>query len=382
MQKMKVIVVGGGLIGLSIAWHLKKRGANPILLDRQAPAREASIAGAGMLPLHSVAFDSPALFELSRLSYRLYPSWVKEMKRASGLDPEWEASGSMGLLFSKTEEMNAREITKRLVELGLEVRWLGGREARREEPALPKDIRKVLHLPDTAQIRPSAMCEMTVEAVRRSGVAIHSNDPVLSLLTRAGKVRGVKTSRRTIEAEAIVLAAGAWAPELLDPLGIDLPVYPIRGQVLLLQGPPSGINHILFGAGFYLVPRKGGELYVGSTMEKAGFERAVTPEGIAALAGAAKLMAPALPLRVSGYLSGFRPGSADGHPFLGNVPGFDGLYVSAGHHTHGHLLAPASGHLMAQLIMDGKTDMDLAPFAIGRKPHKLQKPWWIKLAQN
>ena len=181
----------------------------------------------------------------------------------------------------------------------------------------------------------------------------------------------------------MVLATGAWAPALLKPFGLELPIYPLRGQVLLLQGPSAGVKHILFATGYYVVPRRGGELYVGSTLEKAGFERAVTPEGIATLATAAKRMVPGLSsLRVSGYFAGLRPGSVDGHPFLGAVPGADRLFIAAGHHTHGHLLAAASGHLMAQLILDGKTDLDLAPFAVGRKPHDLQPPWWMKLSQT
>jgi glycine oxidase len=383
VKKPVVLVVGGGLVGLSVAWHLKKRGARPIVVDRQAPAQEASAAGAGMLPLHSVAFDTPELYELSRLSYRLYPSWVRELKRASGLDPEWESSGSMGLLFSRAEENNARTLSKRLVELGMEVRWLNGQETRRLEPALPKDVRKAMYLPETVQIRPSAMCGMAVEAARRAGIPIHSNESVGSLIVRGGRIRGVKTPKGILQADAVVLTAGAWAPELLRPLGIDLPIYPLRGQVLLLQGPPSGIKRILFASGYYIVPRRGGELYVGSTLEKAGFEKAVTPEGISALATAARRMAPGLaPLQVSGYFAGFRPGSVDGHPFLGPVPGTEGLFIAAGHHTHGHLLAAASGHLMAQLILDGKTEMDLSPFAVGRKPHELQPPWWMKLSRK
>jgi glycine oxidase len=307
---------------------------------------------------------------------------VKELKRVSGLDPEWERSGSLGLLFSEVEEKNARILSKRLVKLGMEVGWLKGKEARRKEPALPNGIRKVMYLPETTQIRPSAMCMTALEAVRNAGVAIYSNEMVKSLIVRKGRVQGIKTTIRTLEADAVVLATGAWAPELLRPLGINLPVYPLRGQVLLLQGPPSGIKHILFASGYYMVPRRGGELYVGSTLEKAGFEKAVTPEGIAILATAARRMTPVLsPLRVSGYFAGFRPGSPDGHPFLGAVPGTTGLYIAAGHHTHGHLLAAASGHLMTQLILDGKTEMNLVPFAVDRKPYELQPPWWMKLAQ-
>jgi glycine oxidase len=336
-----------------------------------------------MLPLHSVAFDTPALYELSVLSYLLYPGWVKELKKASGLDPEWETSGSMGLLFSASEEKNARTLSKRLVRLGMKVDWLSGKDARRKEPVLPQDVRKVMYLPETTQIRPSAMCMTTVEAVRRAGISVHSNEPVESLVVRSGKVVGIQTAVRTIEADAVVLATGAWAPELLGPLGVELPVYPLRGQVLLLQGPPSGVKHILFATGYYVVPRRGGELYVGSTLDKVGFQRAVTPEGIATLATAARRMVPSLtPLKVSGFFAGFRPGSVDGHPFLGRVPGTDGLFIAAGHHTHGHLLAAASGHLMAQLVMGVKTDLDLAPFAVGRKPYALEPPWWSKLSQS
>ncbi len=383
MKNAKILVVGSGLVGLSIAWHLKKRGAKPVLIDKGAPAQEASAAGAGMLPLHSVAFDTPELFELSALSYRLYPGWVKEMRRASGLDPEWETSGSLGLLFSAAEERNARVLAKRLVRLGMKVGWLSGSQSRKMEPALPSDVRKAMYLPETTQIRPSAMCLTAVEAVRRRGVPIHENENVQRLLVKDGRVTGVRTSVRTYEGDAVVLANGAWAPELLKPLGFDLPVFPLRGQVLLLQGPSHGVRHILFASGYYLVPRRGGELYVGSTLEKAGFDRSVTPEGIATLANAARRMAPGLSsLRVSGYFAGFRPGSVDGHPFLGPVPRVRDLYIAAGHHTHGHLLSAATGHLMAQLILDGKTDVDLAPFFVGREPYELQPPWWSKLAQG
>jgi glycine oxidase len=381
-MKKKILVVGGGLIGLSTAWHLKKRGAQVLLFDRQKPAQEASAAGAGMLPLHSVAFDTPALFELSRLSYCLYPSWVREIKRASGLDPEWINSGSMGLLFSEKEEKNARVLATRLVDLGMEVRWLGAKEASRREPVLPKNIRKALYLPETAQIYPPAMCKAAERAIRRAGVTIFSDEPIKSLVVRGGRIVGVKTAARTVGADAVVLATGAWAAGLLKPLGIDLPVYPLRGQVLLLQGPRSGLKSILFATGYYAVPRRNGEIYVGSTLEKAGFDKDVTPDGMASLAAAAVNMLPGLkPLGVSGYFAGLRPGSVDGHPFLGPVPGAEGLFIAAGHHTHGHLLAAASGLLISQLVLDGKTDMDLAPFAVGRKPYDLQPPWWSKLTQ-
>lgn len=381
MKNAKVLVVGSGLVGLSIAWHLKKRGAKPILIERGGPVQEASAHGAGMLPLHSVAFDTPALYELSVLSYRLYHGWVKELQKASGLDAEWWKSGSMGLLFNAAEEKNARTLAKKLVKLGMDVRWLSGAQAQKMEPTLPDGIRKAMYLPETVQIRPAAMCLTATEAVRRAGVPLHTNEPVEKLLVKDGRVTGVKTGVRTYEADAVVLASGAWTPELLAPLGVEVPIYPLRGQVLLLQGPPKGLGTILFASGYYLIPRKGGEVYVGSTLEKAGFERAVTPDGLATLADAARRMAPGLkPLRVSGYFAGFRPGSVDGHPFLGPVPRVRDLYIAAGHHTHGHLLSAATGHLMAQLILDGKTEIDLMPFFVGRKPYPLEPPWWSKLS--
>ena len=192
-----------------------------------------------MLPLHSVAFDTPELFELSRLSYSLYPSWGEGYQTRSGLDPEWENSGSMGLLFSDKEEKNARTLATKLVHLGMEVRWLGGKEACRREPVLPKNIRKVLYLPETAQIYPPVMCRAAEKAVRRVGVTIHSDEPVRSLIIKGGQVQGIKTASKTIDADAVVLATGAWdGRDFWKPLGVDLPVFPLRGQVLLLQGAP------------------------------------------------------------------------------------------------------------------------------------------------
>ncbi len=368
---------------MAAAWHLCKRRFHPVVLDRRTAGLEASAAGAGMLPLHSVAFDTEALYELSRLSDRLYPGWIREIQKASGCDPEWEVSGSLGLLHNDREEANAGALGKRLVSLGLKVEWLTGKEARRIEPVLKDDVRAAMSLPETVQIRPAALCGAVAAALEAKGVKFRAHEAVEALVVEGRRIKGVKTSAGILEADKVLLASGAWTSDLLRPLGVDLPVFPLRGQVLLLQGPSGRLKRILFSSGFYLVPRRGGELYVGSTLEKAGFHREVTPAGLTSLSSAAQDMVPGLqPLRVSGYFAGFRPGSEDGHPFLGPVPGIEGLFIAAGHHTHGHLLAPATGHLMAQLLADGKTDLPLEPFRVGRKPHELQSPWWMRLSAS
>ncbi len=383
MSKNKVIVAGGGLMGLATAWFLHRRGVSVEIYDRRPAGQEASAAGAGMLPLHSVAFDPPALFELSRYSYGLYPDWIREIQKASGMDPEWMESGSLGLLFNEREETTARNLGGKLEELGLKVEWITGSEARKKEPVISPDVRSALRLPDAVQIRPVRLCRSLIEALRVEGVPIHTHEAIEEILVEGGRVRGVRTCVGRIESERVVVAAGAWSADLLKPLGWDFPVYPLKGQVLLLKGPSGRLKHILFASGYYIVPRRDGELYVGSTLEKVGFDRSVTPAALEALTAAARQMVPGLePLKVSGMFSGFRPGSVDGHPTLGPLPGVEGLFLAAGHHTHGHLLAPASGHLIAQAVMGEKTDLSLDPFRIGREPHPLQPPWWVKISAS
>jgi glycine oxidase len=205
-------------------------------------------------------------------------------------------------------------------------------------------------------------------ALRKGGVQLKAGEEVEGFLREGKKIRGVRTGKGIIEADEVVLAGGAWSGILAEKLEFSLPVKPIRGQAFIYRARPGLLRSILFTglerAYTYLVPRADGLIYVGSTLEDAGFDKRNTEEVIGRLRSGAERALPGLTLYpVERAWSGLRPGSADGLPFLGKAPNWDGLWVAAGHFTHGILLSAATGSLMAQSVMGETPDLDLTPFS-------------------
>jgi glycine oxidase len=370
LSAKKVIIVGGGVVGLSIAHHLLARGIKSIVIERGPFAKEASWAGAGYLDLRAAAQVGGAYFDLCRLSFDLFPEWVDRIQKESGLDCELLESGSLDLAFDDKDEKGIEVLEKKLKGQGLEGQWLTAAQAREKEPGLSDRVQSAFYLKETRQVRPPRLTRALLRSLQSQGVVLRELEMVQSFLAKGRTIFGVKTNKQTLEADAVVLAAGAWTGLFGEKFKRVIPVKPIRGQALLYQSNPKFLNHILFSPLAYLVPRMDGRIYVGSTLEEVGFDKSTTSSGLELLKRGALRALPGLSeVLMDDSWAGLRPGSPDGWPFLGKLPEWEGVWLAAGHFTHGLLLSAATGQLIAQDILGETPSADLGPFVLGRRPH-------------
>ena len=370
MGNRRVIIVGGGVIGLSIAEHCLRQGFQPVVLDKGPFGKEASWAGAGYLDLRDASRLGGDFLELSRFSYSLFPEWTERLKKDSGIDPEYHLCGSLGLVFNPEEEAAIRKIESQATPNGLKSEWLSPAEARRKESHLSEKLQLAWYLPQTCQVRSPRLVQALLKVLEKGKAVLRENEEVKGFIRQGSRILGVETTVAKYEAEQVLLAGGAWTGGLLDILGISLPMRPVRGQVVLFKAEPGLLRHVLFTSTAYLVPRLDGHVYVGSTLEEAGFDRSVTQEAISKLTQGAYRALPVLEkAKVEATWAGLRPKALDDKPTLGLVPGLENLWIASGHYTHGILLSAATGALMAQALSGGATKLPLEPFRLDRAPY-------------
>ncbi|HJT24316.1 MAG TPA: glycine oxidase ThiO [bacterium] len=370
----RVIIIGGGVIGLSIAEHCLRRGLQPVVVDKGPFAREASWAGAGYLDLRSASGVGGAFFALCKKSYDLFPEWTERLKKESGVDPELLDSGSLDLAFNDEEETAIHRMESNLKTFGLSGQWLSPTQAAQIEPGLSPQLKSIFYLKETRQVRSPRLTRALMAVLQKGKAELRELETVEDFLLKGRQIIGVRTSKGVLEGDAVVVASGAWSGALAEKLELKLEAKPFRGQVVMFRTQPGTLRHILFTgiqkAFTYLVPRKDGHIYVGSTLEDAGFEKTTTPEGMEKLkTGAAKVLPGLSQQLIEDTWAGLRPGSLDGWPYLGRVPGREGLFWATGHFTHGILLSAITGLLMSQALMGERPALDLMPFALDRTPH-------------
>lgn len=354
---MHVIIVGAGLMGLFTAWWLRQAGVRVTLVERGEPGREASWAGGGILtPLYPWRYPAP-VWALSDWSLRQYPELVRELARRSGVDAQWMRSGMV--VLDEDDRLEALSWGRE------QARTLEDWDSAALHGAIPGlgDHLSAMYLPWAGQVRNPRLVRALVAALAGDGVEIRSGEPVQGLIANSARVSGVKTARESLHGDAVVVAAGAWSGRLLAP-EMALEVKPVKGQMLLLRGRRGLLSHMLLHNGRYVIPRRDGWLLVGSTLEYTGFDQDTTATARAQLMAAAATMLPALgELPVSRHWAGLRPASPNGIPFISAHPEVTGLYANAGHFRNGVVMAPASGRLMADLLLQRTPIVDPAPYA-------------------
>jgi glycine oxidase len=359
-----VIVVGGGVIGCAIACYLAGEGVRVDVIERGEIGGEASGAAAGMLaPLAEVEDDGP-FQQLCVDSLRMFPTLVAALREETGIDVEYHASGILRVALSDTEECRLR--ARADCATCLPQHWLSPDDLRSLEPGLSPRVRGGLYSPEEHQVNADRLTQAFARAAAVRGATLRRHTRVERLLTDDGRVTGVRIPDGILAAGHVVLAAGPWSRRLVASLGVDLPVFPVRGQMLALPSK-SAPRHIIWGSDGYLVPKANGLVFAGATVEKVGFRRRTTVAGLRALSAMASTLAP----RLSAFApvdswAGLRPGSADGLPLLGPLPGWEGITVATGHYRNGILLSPVTGHLIARSVIDGSPDAALAPFSPSR----------------
>ncbi|MGD0765290.1 MAG: glycine oxidase ThiO [Dehalococcoidia bacterium] len=364
-QSPDVIVVGGGVIGCSIAYHLAREGVTVAVLDRGEIGGEASSAAAGMLaPLAEMERAGP-LQDLGLASLRLFPELAAALQRDAGVDIEHLASGILRVVLTEDEEAYLRGLASDPA-AELELHWLAPNELRDLEPALSPAVRGALYSPEEQQVNADRLVQALARAASAFGAALLPQRPVTRLLTRNGRIEGIRTPTGDLFAGHVVLAAGPWTATLAAPIGVNVPVFPVRGQMMAFPSR-SALRHVVWASAGYLVPKANGLVFAGATVEKVGFRRNTTTAGLAGLKRMASSLVPRLAaIDAADSWAGLRPGSPDGLPILGPLPGWERLSVASGHYRNGILLAPITGQLIARSIIDGSSNEALSPFSAAR----------------
>jgi glycine oxidase len=345
-----VIVMGAGIIGLSLARELRKRGASVRVVERGEPGHEASFAAAGMLVQHGPELAA-ALKPLAESSAALYPEFVHELEDESGLRVDLRAEGSIA--FLEESDMPADEARKPLA----------AEDVARLEPAVAPPPLPAWLL-DEMTVDPRALTSAALKAALHRGVEVASGSPVTELECEQGRVVGVRTTHTSYHASAVVNCCGAWAGAIG---ALKFPTRPVKGQMLSVALPHQpGIRHVVRTHDVYLVPRTDGRILVGATVEEAGFDKRVDADAIQALDHAAIALVPALSeaRRLEAW-AGLRPGTPDDLPILGSTS-LPGYFVATGHFRNGILLAPATAQVMAEVVRGETPSFDLSSFSAAR----------------
>jgi glycine oxidase len=370
-SKASIAVIGGGVIGLGVAWRLAQRGASVQVFDRSAAGAGASHAAAGMLAACAEAEPGEeGLTALGRESQARWPAFAAELLDVSGVDVELRPEGT--LLVALTADDQAR-LTHQLVfqqKLGLPLHWISAAETRRREPHLAGKLAGAVFSPEDTQVDNRKLVAALRLAAEAAGAIVNEYRAVKAISSRGGRAEGIVLADGTkVAADKVVLAAGAWARSIegLEP-ELRPPVRPIKGQMLALRMDPAAplLSHVLWAPGAYLVPRRDGRLLVGATVEEKGYDASLTAGGMLSLLEAAWRAVPAIEdLPIDEMWVGHRPGSRDDAPILGAGP-LDGLVYATGHHRNGILLAPITADTIARLALDGVVDEAIRPFGIER----------------
>ncbi len=358
-----VLIIGGGIIGLSIAREAARSGLSVRLLEKGAPGGEASSAAAGMIgpQLHAEA-AGPAL-SLALQSRDLYPEFVAALRDESGIDARLTARGILVVARDDRDVEALRRQADVQRGLGLTAETIRAGDLARLEPALAADLAGGLLLPRDWSLDNVLLLTGLHIAARRAGVEVLPGTMVTRVLREGGRVAGVDTVGGRYASGMVVVAAGAWS----GAVGVDgatpLRTHPVRGQIACLRTAAPLLTDALVSEGCYLVPRADGRLLVGSTMERVGFERAVTAEAIAGLLEKAFRLVPAArQAALHSTWAGFRPAVDDPLPAIGPGP-LAGLYYACGHLREGLLLAPITARLVARLLRGDSPGLDLEPFS-------------------
>ncbi|MGK7934923.1 MAG: glycine oxidase ThiO [Xenococcaceae cyanobacterium] len=352
MKTKDSLIIGGGIVGLSIAIDLQLRGAKVTVLSRDFQ-QAASHAAAGMLAPMAEEIASKPMQDLCLKSRWLYPEWVSKLAELSGQETGYWSCGILAPVYKQPQSIQPQDVNKI---------WLDQQSIQFYQPGLGAEVIGGWWYPEDGQVDNRLLVKSLLQAAQALGVEIKEGVSVEAIQQRQGKVNSVFTSIGELQAGVYVLATGSWLSQLLP-----LPVRPVKGQMLAVRMPhqphqPYPLQRVLYGTDTYLVPRQDGRLIVGATAEEVGWTPNNTPKGIQGLLDRAIKLYPAIEeWQIEDFWWGFRPGTPDELPILGTSP-CDNLFLATGHYRNGILLAPVTASLLGDLILEQKTDPLLAHF--------------------
>ncbi|MBN9563233.1 MAG: FAD-dependent oxidoreductase [Alphaproteobacteria bacterium] len=393
MKSSDIVVVGGGVIGCAVAYYAAKRGLQVTLIDQPKRGRATSASAGGLWPLGEsiglgcgVIFykaqlakgivpegaDGPAQLPRSFLDFAMqsnamFPTLTEELRETGGLDIELERTSLLYLIYDEADEAFARPLWRNCPCGRSLSEWLTPEELARAEPAVTRNVRGALRFNGDDQVNPYRLADAYRAAARALGAELLPYTEVTNVRVEKGRVVAVETAAQRIRCDVVVNAAGAWAPQIARMVGIDLPVQPVRGQIIGTETLPDVLSSCLSTTDCYLAQKRHGEIIIGSTTEEVGFDVGVTRSGIKTLAAGAIRALPFLKqVNVKRVWAGLRPGTPDELPVLGPIESVTGYYNACGHFRTGILNSPLTGLLLAELLSGAPLSFPIEPFLLSR----------------
>lgn len=346
------LIIGGGVIGLSIARELHKRGAGTItVVDKGRIGGEASWAAAGMLAPNAECHADDELFRLCTASNGLYPQFAAELFEETGIDIELDRTGTLSLAFSDDEASDLDTKYQWQGQAGITVESLTAVEVLQLEPAISEQVVSGCLYPNDWQVENRKLVAALRKYCEINGIGLIEKTEIAELMIENGVIRGVRSTTGDLHADQMVITAGAWSSNILPKPDVK----PIRGQMIsLASADPSILRHVIYSPRGYVVPRADGRILVGATVEDVGFSKAVTAEAVESLRSAAVGISPQLANRsIASAWAGLRPLVESELPVIGRVHDTENAFVATGHYRNGVLLAP----LTAKMIANGVEGM-------------------------
>jgi glycine oxidase len=361
-----VIVVGGGVIGCTIAWRLAQAGSKVTIFERGRVGCEASRAAAGMLSPQAECHSQEPFFDLCLRSRAMYRGFADELKDATDIDIEYKDEGTMFVVLQDEDDEEKTGWAAWQFEAGLPLEHVSADDLRKIEPAVTESAARAVFLPEEHQVENRRLMDALEVGIKRAGVELIEGADVTAIATRHGRVIGVVSAGQLVEAGVVVVAAGAWSSRLFEPLGLKIELIPARGQMLALRGEQCPITRVLHSSSVYVVPRRDGRILIGATVEYAGFEKRVPANAINHLLTAGLKLVPSLgQLEIVESWSGLRPDTIDHLPIIG-PGGPDNLVLATGHFRNGILLAPVTAEVLTELIIEARLPEELNAFSANR----------------
>jgi glycine oxidase len=361
-----VLILGGGVIGLSCAYECAKRGHKVTVLEKNNCGGQASGAAAGMLAPFSENTEQPDdFFRLCLASHRLYPLWVKEIEELTKHSTEYINSGSLNVVYHQADLLSLETRLQWQRQYGVEGEILQGNNLFHKEPSLSKEIKAAVYYPQESHIYAPSYVKALEAACRKLNVDIQDHLREVEMVDPYQGITFRSEEGRLFSGDRLIVCTGAWAKELESIFGIDIPVYPIRGQICAYQ-TKTEVRHMVFSSQGYLVAKENGTLVCGASEDIAGFDTSVTEKGISRLEKWSPKVFPALTEKPFYSWAGLRPATQDGMPMIGSLKDAKPIIFAVGHYRNGILLSPITAKVAADLI-DGLPECTpLAAFSPNR----------------
>lgn len=342
----EVTVIGGGIIGCSIAYYLAQANINVTLFEEQKIASQSTSAAAGMLGAHSELDEMNTFYSFARHSQLTYQQLHKEIQNNCGINIEHKSGGILQLVYSEQE----KQALTALLSLPT-VTWYEAKDVFDLEPSIAPHIVGAAYIKDDVNVLPTSVCQGFAKSAQCLGAAIYEYTSVFDIQKQANTY-SLYTTKGMFQSKYVVIANGVWSTSFFQKLGLSHTITPVKGECISVHTKTPTLTHTLFHNSSYIVPRNNGELVIGATMAKNDWSREPSVGGIEKVIAKAKTMLPNVEkMTLQSCWAGLRPETFDGKPFIGPHPEDDSLFFATGHYRNGILLAPATGQMIRDFIL-------------------------------